>query len=472
MNLEYTYKLIERHEFELLLEIGKGAFSTVFRGKCWGNDVAIKVQRLICDIQKQEELFNEIKIISENNSPHIVLYMGICFYKNKCFIVSELMECNLSQVLGSNVPISDFEKLNFAIDFAKGLSWLHNSEPKIIHRDLKPENLLFDKNKRLKIGDFGLSKIYYEGTSTAGERKGTKLYMAPEVMQYQEYNEKCDIYSFSIILWQIFSRILPFNSYVDRGDIDIFIRDIVFSYVRPEINSNWPNKIKKILIQGWHRNSQNRPSAEAIVINLQKCLVKTTLVDIDAYAIWLQFNLENQVDFIQFLGIFGNYLKPNSNIDIEQFQQKKSVRAFEMMAVENDNFNKKIIKLQSFGKLLAWFRHLPNFLSQIRNIASNNWFFGFLSTEEATIKLTNRGLFLVRFSTSNLGSFTISFNNNNKIQHKRINRNDDETYTYDIYTTNNLKEIVEYIQQTNHLQVCPGWPFQSIFRGILTSSYD
>ena len=92
--------------------------------------------------------------------------------------------------------ISLYHLLRIAKEVALGMNWLHNAKPPIIHRDLKLTNVLLDANLTAKICDFGLSQEKYSpflrDPSTGA--KGTPLWMAPEVLRLEPFNEKCDIY--------------------------------------------------------------------------------------------------------------------------------------------------------------------------------------------------------------------------------------------------------------------------------------
>ena len=89
-----------------------------------------------------------------------------------------------NQFIGINIIYS------FILDLSAGIKYLHSNN--IIHRDLKPDNIFIDKNHKLKIGDFGIS-IKLNDTRYAETYAGTTLYMAPEILNGDKYNNKVDI---------------------------------------------------------------------------------------------------------------------------------------------------------------------------------------------------------------------------------------------------------------------------------------
>lgn len=103
------------------------------------------------------------------------------------------------------------------------MEYLHSLRPAIIHRDLKSLNILQAANGSFKICDFGLVK----NTNT---QAGTPAYMAPELFENKQFNKSVDVYSFGILLWEIFAREIPFYM------IDVFdIRQKVVNGNRPRI---------------------------------------------------------------------------------------------------------------------------------------------------------------------------------------------------------------------------------------------
>jgi serine/threonine-protein kinase TNNI3K len=103
----------------------------------------------------------------------------------------------------------DAEKARVALDVAHALTYLHCLDPMVLHRDLKSKNILLDKSWRAKLTDFGVSRERSDRTMTAGV--GTSLWMAPEVMMGERYDEKADLFSFGVVLSELDSHKLPYS---------------------------------------------------------------------------------------------------------------------------------------------------------------------------------------------------------------------------------------------------------------------
>ncbi|PWA41625.1 serine/threonine-protein kinase, active site protein [Artemisia annua] len=120
---------------------------------------------------------------------------------------------SLFRLLQRNTTKLDWRRrVHMAMDIARGMNYLHHCHPPIIHRDLKSSNLLVDKNWNVKVGDFGLSRIKHETYLTTKTGKGTPQWMAPEVLRNEQADEKSDIYSFGVVLWELTTEKIPWDT--------------------------------------------------------------------------------------------------------------------------------------------------------------------------------------------------------------------------------------------------------------------
>ncbi|OVA19431.1 Protein kinase domain [Macleaya cordata] len=105
-------------------------------------------------------------------------------------------------------------RLKMALDVVRGRNYLHHRNPPIVHRhrDLKSTNLLLDRNWTVKVGDFGLSKWKHATFVTANSGRGTPQWMAPEVLRNEPSNEKSDVFSFVVILWELMTESIPWTN--------------------------------------------------------------------------------------------------------------------------------------------------------------------------------------------------------------------------------------------------------------------
>ncbi|KAL7570252.1 hypothetical protein ACA910_020675 [Epithemia clementina (nom. ined.)] len=154
------------------------------------------------------------------------------------------------------------ERLIVAYDLTTALKYLH--EENVIYRDLKPENIGFDVRDDVKIFDFGLAReIQPHKREEDGTYRlltgytGSLLYMAPEVALEKPYNEKCDVYSFCILLWEMLMVETPFEMYPTES---LLLKKVVELGARPKPDPSWSPKLIKLLKDGWDADIQKRPS--------------------------------------------------------------------------------------------------------------------------------------------------------------------------------------------------------------------
>ena len=143
------------------------------------------------------------------------------------------------------------------------MNYLHKLRPPVIHRDLKCENVLLDKNFEAKVMDFGISKIVEDLERTKTMGVGTGFYMAPELVDGNcKYDEKCDVFSFAIVMFCILSE--NFKPYKTNFNVQIKVSND--ETYRPSLkNLNFPIWIQELMSNLWKNDPNERYSFEEII---------------------------------------------------------------------------------------------------------------------------------------------------------------------------------------------------------------
>ncbi|KAG6950382.1 hypothetical protein JG688_00014178 [Phytophthora aleatoria] len=175
-------------------------------------------------IQSVNEFLAEVKLMASLEHPRIVEFIGVAWdsLTDLC-VVSQFMEGGDLRALLNGYQNErhvgfDYTKVKIALHVAHALTYMHSFDPPLIHRDLKSKNIL--------LTDFGASRERVDRTMTAGI--GTSLWMAPEMMTGEKYDEKADIFSFGVVLSELDSNVLPYaNTGKNRQASDLAILQLV-----------------------------------------------------------------------------------------------------------------------------------------------------------------------------------------------------------------------------------------------------
>ncbi|RLN09479.1 serine/threonine-protein kinase EDR1 [Panicum miliaceum] len=194
--------------------IGLGSYGEVYHADWNGTEVAVK-KFLDQDLSgvSLEQFKCEVRIMSRLRHPNVVLFLGYVTQPPNLSILTEyLPRGSLYRLLHRpNSQVDEVRRLKMALDVAKGMNYLHSSHPTIVHRDLKSPNLLVDKNWVVKVSDFGMSRLKHHTFLSSKSTAGTPEWMAPEVLRNEPSNEKCDVYSFGVILWELATMRVPWS---------------------------------------------------------------------------------------------------------------------------------------------------------------------------------------------------------------------------------------------------------------------
>ncbi|KAH7549445.1 hypothetical protein ACOSP7_025757 [Xanthoceras sorbifolium] len=212
-------------DLEKIQVLGHGNGGTVYkvRHKRTDNTYALKVVHGETDATVRRQVFREMEILRRTDSPYTVKCHGI--FETPSGDIAILMEYmdagNLETLLRSNGTFSESKLRDVASQILKGLTYLHSL--KVIHRDIKPSNLLVDRKMRVKISDFGVSKIMCRTLDACNSYVGTCAYMSPERFDPDAYGGNYngyagDIWSLGLTLLELYMGHFPFLQPGQRPD--------------------------------------------------------------------------------------------------------------------------------------------------------------------------------------------------------------------------------------------------------------
>ena len=142
------------------------------------------------------------------------------------------------------------------------MSYLHSRSPPVVHHDLKPANLLVDSNWTLKVSDFGMSRLKHTTYLSSNTPGGTPEWMAPEVLRNDPTDERSDVYSFAVILWELFTLKYPWEELSTPVQIVV---QVAFLHRRPKLPTWLPSEAVGLLQKCWHKDPMERPGFPEIL---------------------------------------------------------------------------------------------------------------------------------------------------------------------------------------------------------------
>lgn len=248
MNL--TGKLLA-NRYEILEEIGSGGMAVVYKARCTllNRYVAVKVLR--DDLKNDAEFvrrFNvEAQAAASLTHPNIVSIYDVGNEDGLHYIVMEYVEGKtLKEYLDEKHVLPWREAVNYAIQIGKGLEQAHKNS--IVHRDIKPHNIIMTKDGVLKVTDFGIARANVQTTMTCEDSAiGSVHYISPEQARGGYTDERSDIYSLGIVLYEMLTGVVPFDN---ESPVTIAIKHLQEAPVPPrEHNISIPLPLEKIVLK-------------------------------------------------------------------------------------------------------------------------------------------------------------------------------------------------------------------------------
>ena len=204
--------------------------------------------------------------------PYIVQYLGHGKVKGDLFLAMEYCEFpNLKILISRSDPVLEQYVGNILIDVAEALEHIHDKG--YLHYDFKPENILVSRNGNVRLCDFDLSRPIPETPTKMPDNPGTPVYMAPEQLRGREIDQRTDIFSFGVTMYETLTGQKPFNGSTSK-EVLMQQKERAQFFAKPrDLNPSIPEDVERIILKCIEFEMNNRyPHISYLVSELRKAL--------------------------------------------------------------------------------------------------------------------------------------------------------------------------------------------------------
>lgn len=281
---------IGQHELSLQESIGEGYFGKVYRGEMREADgslhtVAVKVLKESATRQAEEDFMREVEVMAAFNHPHILRLVGVVPrgpQSAPCMVFEFMPFGDLTEVLRCSSknpwapprpglpPLTQEALLGVALQIALGMRYL--AAQRFVHRDLACRNCLVGQNLTVKIADFGMSRDVYtcDYYKMGGSRTLPVRWMSPEALLYFRFTLESDVWSFGVVLWEIFTRGKhPYYGHANEEAMNLVQRNVLLQV--PD-GADCPRAVVDLMHCCWKSEPRDRLRFPEICARLESAL--------------------------------------------------------------------------------------------------------------------------------------------------------------------------------------------------------
>ncbi|XP_062871906.1 protein-tyrosine kinase 6b [Trichomycterus rosablanca] len=257
---------LPKEDFTLEHKLGSGYFADVYRGK-WKNStsVAIKVLKNNESLD-QREFQLEVEVLKRLRHDHLISLFAICTSSTPYYIITEYMDKgNLLDLLrGQDGRALDSEILiDMAYQVADGMTYLEAQNS--IHRDLAARNVLVSEGYFCKVADFGLARFIKEPVYISNEKNIPYKWSAPEAILHGHFSNKSDVWSFGVLLYEIFSYgAIPYPGLSSSAAV----KQVTQHAYRMPAPAKCPVFIDNLMTSCWKEKPEDRPDFKSLKSDL------------------------------------------------------------------------------------------------------------------------------------------------------------------------------------------------------------
>ncbi|XP_021066402.1 tyrosine-protein kinase TXK isoform X1 [Mus pahari] len=247
---------IDSSELAFVKEIGSGQFGVVHLGE-WRAHIPVAIKAINEGSMSEEDFIEEAKVMMKLSHSRLVQLYGVCIQQKPLYIVTEFMEngCLLDYLRDRKGRLQKALLLSMCQDICEGMAYLERSC--YIHRDLAARNCLVSSACVVKISDFGMARYVLddEYISSSGAKFPVK-WCPPEVFHFNKYSSKSDVWSFGVLMWEVFTEgKMPFENKSNLQVVEAISQG--FRLYRPHLA---PMSIYRVMYSCWHESPKGRPT--------------------------------------------------------------------------------------------------------------------------------------------------------------------------------------------------------------------
>ena len=255
---KYIGRLLD-NRYEILEVLGVGGMAVVYKARCHRLNRFVAVKILKDDYLQDEEFrrrfHSESQAVAMLSHSNIVSVYDVSTSADADYIVMELIDgITLKQYMEKKGVLNWKETLHFAIQIAKALEHAHSRG--IVHRDIKPHNVMVLKNGSVKVTDFGIARVMSEGNTLTKEALGSVHYISPEQAKGGRVDNRSDIYSLGVVLYEMMSGRPPYDG---ESPVAVAIKHINGGAPMPStFNPNIPGGLEQIIMKAMGHDPADR----------------------------------------------------------------------------------------------------------------------------------------------------------------------------------------------------------------------
>ncbi len=260
--------------YEILEKIGTGGMSDVYKAKCHKLNRFVAVKVLKQEFSENANFVSKFRVEAQAAAglmhPNIVNVYDVGQENDIHYIVMELVEgITLKKYIEKKARLSYKEAVSIAIQVSMGIGAAHNNH--IIHRDIKPQNIIISRDGKVKVTDFGIAKAATSNTITSNVM-GSVHYTSPEQARGGYSDEKSDIYSLGITIFEMLTGRVPFNG---ETTVAIAIKHIQEELPRPkDFVPEIPDSVESIVMKCCQKSPDRRyQNMQELIADLKQALI-------------------------------------------------------------------------------------------------------------------------------------------------------------------------------------------------------